>query len=94
MHNHSMDEDELSRIIATLETAIAQARQMAKTEEVASEEFDELVLHARQMHDLLVGGLAANPELDSPRMRGLAEATGNAADELDAARARLAGQLH
>jgi hypothetical protein len=88
-----MDPDELVRIVATLETAIAEARVMAKADMI-DEPFRELMRHAHGMHDLLVEALLQNEPLASPYLRGLADSTGNAIDELDARVARADGAIH
>ena len=86
-----MDSSELARIVATLERAIASARAAIGDDD---EDVGEAVRHAREMHAILVEALGANPALSTERMRGVVEATGNAAAELEAEVARGAGQVH
>ena len=50
--------------------------------------------HAHGMHDLFVEALLQNEPLASPYLRGLADSTGNAIDELDARVARAEGAMH
>jgi hypothetical protein len=77
-----MDADEIDRIEATLLQAIGEAKVVVKERGVGPQ-FREIVRHAREMHDLLLGVLRDGGSQATQRMWGLCIALGNAVDELE-----------
>jgi hypothetical protein len=83
--NGSMDPAraaQIGRTIAAMIKAVAQARTLADRGAIGAD-FRELVQHARQLHELALEELAADPEAGE-YARGLAETISNKLDELEA----------
>lgn len=54
----------------------------------------EVIRHAREMHDLFIETLVANEPLRTAQYRVIADATGNAIDQLEALVARADGKVN
>jgi hypothetical protein len=82
-----LNADELARIVATLDAAVAEAKVYARVRGI-DREFREIVRNAREMHDLLLEALTANERLATEYFRGLSDAAANAIDGLEALKRR------
>jgi hypothetical protein len=74
------DANEIARISAALIAAIAEAQTLAADGKIGSES-QELLRHAREMHDLMV----EHPDGGTEYARGLADSIGTHLDELETA---------
>ena len=79
---HPAQAAEIGRIIAAMIKAVARARTLADRGDIGAD-FRERVQHARQLHELALEALAADPEAGEYK-RGLAETISNKLDELEA----------
>ena len=73
---------EIGRIIAAMIKAVAEARTLADRGDIGAD-FRELVQHARELHDLALEALEADPEAGE-YARGLAGTISTKLDELEA----------
>lgn len=89
-----MDAAKLERIAAALKAAIAEARVLAAADLTIGPDVREIIRNARDMHDMYVEALLTNEPLATAHYRGVADATGNAIDELEALVARADGKVN
>ena len=78
-----MYSDELRRIEAALDAAVAEAKIRVRRRGIDTE-FREIVRHAREMHDLLLEALAANERLATEYLRSLSDAAASSIEHLEA----------
>jgi len=69
-----MDNEDLSRLMSTLTTAIVDARNRAAQIAIDAE-FRELVKHARGIHELLLEAMEEAPELVNDELRAYCDDT-------------------
>ena len=82
MARRPIDPAELARISGAMLKALAEARTLNVAGD-ASEEFRRLVVHAREMHDLLLENLIAAEPSTAQYARGLADSMANHLSELE-----------
>jgi hypothetical protein len=82
MARRPIDPAELARISGAMLKALAEARALNEAGD-SSDELRGLVLHAREMHDLLLENLIAAEPTIAQYARGLADSMGNHLDELE-----------
>ena len=82
MTRRTIDPAELARISGAMLKALAEAQALNKAGDT-SDELRRLVLHAREMHDLLLENLIAGEPSTAQYARGLADSMANHLDELE-----------
>jgi hypothetical protein len=82
--------EDLSGVSQALIAAIAEARACIEAGDFGADLAD-LVRHARELHRLLLDGIASSVVDVGPRMRGLAMTLGNSMESIEAASRPTAG---
>ena len=82
MTRRTIDPAELARISGAMLKALAEAQALNKAGDT-SDELRRLVLHAREMHDLLLENLIAGEPSTAQYARGLADSMANHLDDME-----------